>query len=124
MTALLLDTHVLLWWLADEGLTAEARSLVAEAEVAVVSAASVWEAGIKTRLGKLRLDGPLAPVLEPGGFVPLAVTPEHADLAASLPLIHRDPFDRMLVAQARLEGLTLVTRDTAITAYDVATIVV
>lgn len=124
MTALLLDTHVLLWWLADDGLSADARSLVAEAEVAVVSAASVWEAGIKARLGKLRLDGPLAPFLEPNGFVPLAVTPQHADLAASLPLIHRDPFDRMLVAQARLEGLTIVTRDAMVQTYDVATILV
>jgi PIN domain nuclease of toxin-antitoxin system len=110
--------------LADDGLTADARSLVAEVDVAAVSAASVWEAGTKARLGKLRLDGPLAPLLEPSGFVPLAVTPEHADLAASLPLIHRDPFDRMLVAQARIEGLTIVTRDAAIMAYDVPTILV
>lgn len=121
---LLLDTHVLLWWLADEGLTADVRSLVADAEAAVVSAASVWEAGIKARLGKLRLDGPLAPLLEPNGFVPLSITSAHADLASSLPLIHKDPFDRMLVAQASIEGLAIVTRDAAIAAYDVTTIMV
>jgi PIN domain nuclease of toxin-antitoxin system len=121
VSSLLLDTHIALWWLADEELSAEARALITDAEDVFVSAASVWEAGIKATLGKLRIDVPLAPVIESVGIAILPITGTHADRAAHLPPLHRDPFDRMLVAQAQLESLTLVTRDPKVLAYDVAT---
>jgi PIN domain nuclease of toxin-antitoxin system len=118
---LLLDTHALLWWLADVELTTPARAAIADPEnLVVVSAASVWEASIKRALGKLDAPGGLADVVVTSGFEPLAITHAHADAAGELPPHHRDPFDRMLVAQARTEGLTIVTRDRAFDDYDVA----
>ena len=121
---LLLDTHVLLWWLADDaGLGAEARAAIAGGDAYVaVSAASAWEIAIKQRLGKLRAPDDLAAQLARHRFVPLAVTVPHALRAGALPLLHDDPFDRMLVAQAELEGLTVVTRDAAIGRYGVPTL--
>jgi PIN domain nuclease of toxin-antitoxin system len=120
---LLLDTHAVLWWLADAGLTDDALDAVADpANLVYVSAASVWEAGIKARLGKLDIPEPLEVAFRDDGFEPLPVTFEHAARAAVLPDHHRDPFDRMLVAQADLEGLTIVTRDRAFAPYDVRTL--
>lgn len=117
---LLLDTQTLLWWLADDELTIEARSLLADpSNPAVVSAASFWEIGIKVRIGKLRVDVPLAPVVVEQGFELLPISADHAEAAGALPQVHRDPFDRMLVAQARAEGLTIMTRDPAFDRYDV-----
>lgn len=120
---LLLDTHVLLWALdAPERLTDDARSVLADPRHrVVVSAASAWEISIKRALGKLRFDGDLAPVLTAVGFDPLPITVEQALAAGGLPAVHSDPFDRMLVAQARAEGLTLVSRDPVFEGYDVAT---
>lgn len=121
---LLLDTHVLLWWLADDAqLGAEARAAIGEGEAHVaVSAASAWEIAIKQRLGKLRAPDDLAAQLARHRFVQLAVTVPHALRAGALPPVHDDPFDRMLVAQAEFEGLTVVTRDAAIGRYGVPTL--
>ncbi|HEV7534671.1 MAG TPA: type II toxin-antitoxin system VapC family toxin, partial [Acidimicrobiia bacterium] len=86
-------------------------------ELVLVSAASIWEAGIKASLGKLDLPGPLGSAVLEEGFEPLPITLDHAERAGSLPPHHRDPFDRMLAAQALAEGLTLVTHDPAFTPY-------
>lgn len=117
---LLLDTHVLLWWLADAPLDPTARARIADPELlVVVSAASVWEIVIKRSIGKLRVEGSMAERVEEAGFEPLPVTSAHAERAGSLPPHHRDPFDRMLVAQAQAEGLVVVSRDPSFDVYDV-----
>ncbi len=120
---LLLDTHVLLWALdTPERLGVEAREVLRDPRhQVVVSAASAWEISVKAALGKLRFDGDLSRVLKAVGFDALTISVEHALAAGALPAVHRDPFDRMLVAQARIEGLTLVTRDAVFDGYDVAT---
>jgi PIN domain nuclease of toxin-antitoxin system len=118
---LLLDTHALLWWLAGADIDDQARAAIADASAVVaVSAASIWEAAIKRELGKLEMPDGLAEVVVEEGFEPLPIRLEHAERAGALPPHHRDPFDRMLVAQAQSEGLTLVTRDPWFDAYDVA----
>jgi PIN domain nuclease of toxin-antitoxin system len=120
---LLLDSHAFLWWLAEDAkLSAGARQAVADpASTVHVSAATVWELSIKASLGKLDLDGAdLLEEIEENDFVELPMTARHALAAATLPRHHDDPFDRMLIAQALLEGLTLVTRDSAFRAYGVA----
>jgi PIN domain nuclease of toxin-antitoxin system len=118
---LLLDTHVLLWWLDDDSrLAPDAREAVVSPESFVaVSAASAWELSIKSALGRLELPDQLQDQLEREEFSPLPITVPHALRAGSLPRHHADPVDRMLVAQAQLEGLTVVTRDPRIAAYDV-----
>lgn len=118
--SLLLDTHALLWWLAGDPIEPKASARIADPAVLVaVSAASVWEVGIKAALGKLRFDGSIAVEARRGGFESLAISFAHAELAGGLPQHHRDPFDRMLIAQAQLEKLTIVTRDPEFAAYDV-----
>lgn len=118
--ALLLDTHVFLWWRADDRrLGAAARAAIARAEAVFVSAASAWEAAIKQALGRLEIPDRISAGVEQSGFASLPITFAHAERAGSLPPHHRDPFDRMLVAQAIEEHLTLVTKDAAIAAYDV-----
>jgi PIN domain nuclease of toxin-antitoxin system len=116
-----LDTHALLWWLADDRqLGDEARRAIAEPANAVcISAVSIWEARIKQAIGKLELPDDFATVLSEQAFLELPVTVEHAHALAELPMHHRDPFDRMLIAQATVEGLVLATRDGAFDAYDV-----
>lgn len=116
----LLDTHVVLWWLADaEELSDEVKTLIdTEAEV-FVSVASVWEIAIKQAAGKLWGPRPLAPTIDACGLAPLPIRTPHAAAAGELPVLHRDPFDRMLVAQARCEGLTLLTRDPRVLRYEV-----
>jgi PIN domain nuclease of toxin-antitoxin system len=117
---LLLDTHAVLWWLLGKRLAKSASERLADPSVlVVVSAVSIWEAGIKSALGKLSVPESLARVVPDEGFQPLPITFEHAERAAQLPEHHRDPFDRMLVAQAQLEGLTIVTRDSQFQAYGV-----
>ena len=118
---LLLDTHVLLWWLDDPAsLDAAARTLIADPRNRVlVSAAVAWEITIKRRLGKLEAPDDLEDALEEERFQHLPITVPHALAVAELPPIHADPFDRIQVAQARLEGLTIVTRDATIPNYDV-----
>lgn len=119
---LLLDTHALLWWLADDpSLAAKARRAVADGGNTVfLSAVVVWEMRIKQSLGKLEVPVQLREVLDRQRFVPLPITVDHAHAIAALPPIHRDPFDRLLVAQARSERLTIVTRDRNIPRYGVA----
>lgn len=121
MNALLLDTHVVLWALSDvESLSDAARDALADASVpAYVSAASIWEISIKRATGKLKAPDDLLQQIASTNFTELQVSQEHASLAGALPLHHRDPFDRMLVAQAQCEGLTVVTRDERIRAYGV-----
>ena len=117
---LLLDTHVFLWWQAnDDRLSEPVRSAVAEADVVFVSAASAWEIAIKVALGRLRIPGSVAEGVAESGFERLPVGFAHAELAGALPAHHRDPFDRMLVAQAVVEDLVLVSADDRIAAYDV-----
>lgn len=118
---LLLDTHALLWWLADEGLAAQAREAIADpANLVVVSAASAWEISIKKALGKLNAPDDLEVQLEANRFDPLPIGMGHAIAAGQLPRHHEDPFDRMLIAQAFAEGLTIVTRDKRFEDYGVA----
>ena len=118
---LLLDTHVLLWIAAGEhALGPGARAAIADGRRLVfVSVASVWEIAIKARLGKLEVPTDYLAMLEHYRFLPLDVTSEHALAVRDLPDLHRDPFDRMLVAQARSEHLTIVTHDAAVRQYDV-----
>jgi len=113
MERLLLDTHLLLWALADPArLTAPVRTRLQEAEV-FASAASIWEISIKAALGKLKADpGKVLDAIEPTGFRSLVITAQHAAAVHRLPTHHRDPFDRMLVAQAGVEELLLLTNDT------------
>jgi len=120
---LLLDTHVLLWWLAaSENLSREARQAILAGERVFVSAATVWEISIKAARGKLRVQGDLQEHLQINRFHPLPITVAHALAAGALPRHHGDPFDRMLVAQAVIESLTLVTADKRQAAYDVPVI--
>jgi PIN domain nuclease of toxin-antitoxin system len=117
---LLLDTHAVLWWQTDDRrLSKPARKAIQAADVVWVSAASAWEVAIKTALGRLRLSEPFAITVASDDLTELPVLFAHADTLATLPPHHADPFDRMLVAQALVEGATLVTRDTALGAYGV-----
>ncbi len=114
----LLDTHLLLWALGmPSRLSRRARRRIDDSEVHV-SAASIWEISIKTAIGKLQADpAEVLDALIPAGFALLPVTGEHAARVAGLPPIHRDPFDRMLVAQALTEPLILLTNDNVLQAY-------
>jgi PIN domain nuclease of toxin-antitoxin system len=122
---LLLDTQALLWWKTGSrrlGRRAR-REIESGAGTVRVSAASAWELAIKSRTGRLKLVEPLhrwmPGELERDGFLMLSVSAHHAAAVASLPDHHQDPFDRLLIAQAQAEGLTIVTADTAFDAYDV-----
>ncbi len=118
---LLLDTHVLLWWLTSERMSARAKAAISSAESNVwVSTATVWELSIKSALGKLTLPDDLGDQLARHQFDVLPVALDHALAVRSLPALHADPFDRMLVAQAQCDELTLVTRDKNIKRYPVA----
>lgn len=119
---LLLDTHLLLWWMTGEASRISKKALAAlgsDGIDPVVSAVTIWETAIKRDLGKLEAPGDLLSQLEGAGVELLPVTPRHADHVASLPLHHRDPFDRLLVAQATLEGLPLVSDDERVRRYDI-----
>jgi PIN domain nuclease of toxin-antitoxin system len=117
---LLLDTHVFLWWRAnDPSLLEAAISAISDANVVFVSAATAWEAVIKAALGRLELPDSVESGVEDSGFEKLPITLYHAETAAALPAHHHDPFDRMLLAQTVAEGLTLVTHDRKLKAYDV-----
>lgn len=116
---LLLDTHVYLWVvIADPRLSAKAREKIENAEQVFVSAASIWEIGIKAQLGKVEADpDQLVAAIGQSGFAELSVRAVHGAAAARLPLHHRDPFDRLLVAQALTEPLFLLTADAALASY-------
>jgi PIN domain nuclease of toxin-antitoxin system len=117
---LLLDTHIFLWWRGEPSrLASQVRSSIATADIVFVSVASAWEAAIKVSLGRLDLPDTIEAGVLASGFEKLLISFSHAEQAASLPLHHRDPFDRMLVAQAHAEGLTLVTHDRLLAPYDV-----
>lgn len=118
---LLLDTHAFLWWNSDDpALGPKARKAIAEqGNVVFVSAATAWEIAVKRALGKLDAPGEIATWVPKNGFIELGIDIDHAVRSAELPLHHRDPFDRLLIAQAQLEELTLVTSDPAIVKYDV-----
>ena len=121
---LLLDTHAFLWWVSDwDQIVEPARMAIADPGNEVfVSAVSGWEISVKKAKGRLAAPDNLTAVVKEKQFQHLPLTFEHAERAATLPPHHRDPFDRMLVAQARVEGLVLVTRDARISLYDVSTI--
>lgn len=117
---ILLDSHVALWWLADSAdMGPKCRELISLADEAFVSVVTPWELGIKRALGKLTMPDGLIAELDSQGFVSLPIVAAHAELAPALPPHHRDPFDRMLVAQAQLETLILVTADKTLEDYDV-----
>lgn len=118
--SLLLDTHIVLWWLADDPTLADDIKARLDIEPEVyVSVATLWEVGIKQASGKLEGPADLLERIRDSGFQELRATFEHAIEASRLPLLHRDPFDRMLIAQARCKGLTLLTRDAEIPKYEV-----
>jgi PIN domain nuclease of toxin-antitoxin system len=123
---LLLDSHALVWWrMGDRRLGATARSTIESNRFSAgVSVASVWEIAIKAAAGRLKLPRPPVewlsePVIREAGFQTLAIRAPHAVAAAALPRLHGDPFDRMLIAQAQIEHLTIVTADPAFAHYDV-----
>jgi PIN domain nuclease of toxin-antitoxin system len=116
---LLVDTHVFLWWCADDHRLGETeRGALADAANEVyLSAASVWEMSIKEALGRLQVPERVSAAALRLGFEPLAIDFDHAEATSHLPPLNRDPFDRMLVAQAQVESLTLVTHDPVIRSY-------
>lgn len=117
---LLLDTHTLIW-AAKEELRDDAHKVIEElADSVFVSAATIWEIEIKRALGRLQAPGDMIERVDESGYERLPVTFEHAREAGRLPLLHGDPFDRILVAQARAEGMTLASADAVLQRYDVA----
>ena len=118
---LLLDTHVLIWALENNPLLCDdARQAIIDGQNMVfVSAASAWEISIKEAMGKIEVPDNLNEEIRRHRFTPLNMNFEHAQLAGTLPNIHKDPFDRMLIAQAMIEKLSLVTKDRMIARYDV-----
>lgn len=123
MKRLLLDTHALLWWLVDEGdaqLGEKAKAAVADpANEVYVSAASTWEISIKRALGKLKAPNDMDAIVEREGFSKLPILLFHGDQSGLLPDHHKDPIDRMLIAQAQAEGLVIVTSDQKFPAYGI-----
>jgi PIN domain nuclease of toxin-antitoxin system len=119
---LLLDTHVFIWWNSGtEAIAPRLRAGIADPRNQVfISAASVWEIGLKRAIGRLSFSQPIVAAIAAHRFQLLAITGEHAEAAAALPRHHTDPFDRLLVAQADLEGLVLGTQDRKMQAYEVA----
>jgi PIN domain nuclease of toxin-antitoxin system len=118
---LLLDTHVLLWWLDDDPALPPIvlDAIVSPANRVLISAASAWEAAIKAAIGKLRITGDLRASLDSRAVEDLDITIAHGLVACALPRHHTDPFDRMLIAQAQVERLTLATVDPVFHRYDV-----
>lgn len=119
--SLLLDTHVVLWWLTDDPILAEKiKDLLDHERDTCVSAATIWEVTIKQAIGKLPGPADLPERIHDCGFTPLPITAEHTMVAGRLPLHHRDPFDRILIGQAKYENLTLVTADANCHKYDIS----
>ena len=121
MSALLLDTEALIWWDAnDPQLGGKARDAIQSASEVYVSSASAWEIVIKSALGKLRTTRRPAKAVSDGGFRELPITFEHAEAVRRLPFHHADPFDRLIIAVASVEGCTIVTSDEKFEMYGVA----
>lgn len=121
MTAYLLDTHILIWALDnDSRLPGRYTSLISESQELYVSVASLWEIAIKISIGKLDFPDTYLRDLEPMGFRTLGIAPIHLDRVRTLPLHHRDPFDRMLIAQSISEAMPIMTVDKRFAAYEVA----
>ncbi|MFE8941822.1 type II toxin-antitoxin system VapC family toxin [Streptomyces sp. NPDC007872] len=120
---LLLDTHVVLWWLNGD-LPDETRDLLARERWVYMSAVTPWELSVKQATGKLDAPADVAERARDTQFLALPIVAEHGIRAGRLPPHHRDPFDRILIAQAQTEGLTLVTRDKHIPRYDVPVLTV
>lgn len=118
---LVLDTHVLLWWLDDSpSLSKKGRYAIADPQnVVVLSAVVIWEIRIKQALGKLTIAPTFYDVVKNEGFEMLSITSDHAYAVGDLPMHHRDPFDRMIIAQAKSEGLIVVTHDIIFKKYGV-----
>jgi PIN domain nuclease of toxin-antitoxin system len=114
----LLDTHVLIWWDAGARLSAAAMKAIRTADDVFVSSASAWELAIKSSLGKISGTRTVAAAAAASAFTELPILFRHAEAAACLPSHHRDPFDRMLIAQAQVEGLVVISRDQSFTLYD------
>jgi PIN domain nuclease of toxin-antitoxin system len=120
---LLLDTHVILWWQTDDRrLKAQARKAIATADLVWVSVASGWEVAIKVSLRRLRLSEPFDLLVRTNEFTELPIALRHTERLADLPPHHPDPFDRLLAAQALVEGATVVTHDRAFEPYGVPVI--
>ncbi len=121
---LLLDSHVLLWWDRElSKLSSAQQDAISDPDNEVfVSAATSWELSVKEAAGKLILHDSVPLLVERFGFIELPITLKHGKAAAALPLLHKDPFDRMLVAQAMLEGMVLLTVDERLGDYPVATL--
>ncbi len=121
---LLLDTHVLLSLFFEDGrLSAPAHEAMEQPDAQLIaSAVNVWEIAIKRSIGKLKAPGDVIERIEEAGAQTLTITPRHAHATGELPLHHRDPFDRLLIAQAQLEGCAIVTGDSAFGAYDVSVV--
>ena len=116
---LLLDTHVLLWAVLNDPRLSKVQAQAISGGELYLSAASVWEIGIKQALGRLDVPGELYDIAVDAGCRPLPISWTHAQAAAALPRHHDDPFDRMLIAQARCEGLRLASSDAKLAVYDV-----
>lgn len=118
---LLLDTHIVLWWLADDFALSDDLKVIIDDETDVfVSSATVWEVAIKQAKGKIISPADLPERIRDCDLPKLPISASHAIIAGRLPAYHHDPFDRMLIAQAQHERLTLVTRDKSIQRYDVS----
>jgi len=118
--SLLLDKHVVLWWLVDDAtLAGGIKDRIDQEADVYVSPATIWEVAIKQSIGKITEPADLPERIRDSGFRELPITFAHSITAGRLPFIHRDPFDRMLIAQAQLEQLTLVTRDADVQKYDI-----
>ena len=119
---LLLDTHILLWWLEDHpSLREKDRESISNTEnLIILSAAVIWEIRIKQALGKLEIASNFYQVVQEQGFEMISISPAHAYAVGDLPNHHRDPFDRILIAQAMMEGFTMVTHDAVFEKYDIS----
>lgn len=122
---ILLDTHTIYWFLSDnENLPEKIRIMIENSDKVYISIISFWEMAIKNSLGKMGLPAPITEIIsscEKLGFKILDIAPEHLDALKDLPMIHRDPFDRLLICQAKTENLLFITKDENIPKYDVLT---
>jgi len=120
----LLDTHIILWWLTDPNQIApKARKIISDRKQKIyLSSASFWEMAIKKSIGKLTLPNNILEILIQTGFELLPITTQEALSVADLPLLHMDPFDRMLIMQAKLNDLVFITRDEKLTDYPIITL--